>query len=213
MRTFINTPFSATYALSSHNEYNVYNYYCDNGLSTGGITYTLLDGAGNVYVQTYLTMTVTNTGITLNLNTQNSAFASAVPYTHSIKQCLTYYPTNCVTKTFTVILDPDCSLIAFNSINPKKLQETFQVGQATVTYPITFQTTFDPSGPQSCVYPHYWQVMVDGVDRTNNLPTWLTVTLSNMAISSSSAADVGIHVIKIYGFLKKVPIFPTNLLT
>ncbi len=49
MRTYINTAVSATYDLSSHNEYNVYNYYCDNALSTGGITYTLLDGAGLVY--------------------------------------------------------------------------------------------------------------------------------------------------------------------
>ena len=85
-------------------------------------------------------MTVTTTGILLTLNTLNPAYASVVPYNHSIKQCLTYYPTNCITQDFTATLDPDCSVTAYNSINAPKLQETYQVGQATVFYPITFQT-------------------------------------------------------------------------
>jgi hypothetical protein len=51
MPAYINTPaVSPPYALSTHNEFNIYNYYCDNGISTGGITHTLEDGAGNVYV-------------------------------------------------------------------------------------------------------------------------------------------------------------------
>ncbi len=83
-------------------------------------------------------MTVTTTGILLTLNTLNPAYASTVPYAHSIKQCLTYYPTNCITIPFTATLDPDCSVKAYDSINPPKLQETYQVGQATVFYPITF---------------------------------------------------------------------------
>ena len=85
-------------------------------------------------------MTVTTTGILLTLNTLNPTYASVVPYNHSIKQCLTYYPTNCITKDFTATLDPDCSVTAYNSINDPKLQETYQVGQATVFYPITFET-------------------------------------------------------------------------
>ena len=59
---------------------------------------------------------------------------------------------------------------------------------------------------------YYWQVMVDGVDRTNNMPAWLTTTQTQMAITSSSSADVGKHVIKIYSFIDKNPVFPTNLL-
>jgi hypothetical protein len=55
--------------------------------------------------------------------------------------------------------------------------------------------------------------MVDGVDRTNNMPAWLTTTQTQMAITSSSSADVGKHVIEIYGFIDKNPVFPTNLLT
>ena len=83
-------------------------------------------------------MTVTTTGILLTLNTLNPAYASGDPYKHSIKQCLTYYPTNCISKVFTATLDPDCSVTAFNSINAPLLQETYQVGQVTKTYPITF---------------------------------------------------------------------------
>ena len=55
--------------------------------------------------------------------------------------------------------------------------------------------------------------MVDGVDRTSSMPAWLTTTLTSMAISSSSSADVGKHDIKVYSFLDKVPVFPTNLNT
>jgi hypothetical protein len=55
--------------------------------------------------------------------------------------------------------------------------------------------------------------MVDGVDRTNNMPVWLTTTLTQMAITSSSSADVGKYVIKIFGFIDKIPVFPTNLIT
>jgi hypothetical protein len=55
--------------------------------------------------------------------------------------------------------------------------------------------------------------MVDGVNRTNNMPDWLTVTLTSMTISSFSSADVGKHEIKVYSFLDKVPVFPTNLTT
>jgi hypothetical protein len=83
-------------------------------------------------------MTVTTTGILLTLNTLNPAYASVFPYNHSIKQCLTYYPTNCISKVFTATLDPDCSVTAFNSIDAPLLQETYQVGQVTKTYPITF---------------------------------------------------------------------------
>lgn len=123
MQTYINQFVSASYALSVHDEYGFYNHYCDNGLPTGGITYTLLDGGGLPSVQAYLTMTVTTSGLTLAVITTNPALANT--YAHSIKQCLTYYPTNCITKSFTVTLSPDCIVTYFNSINPPLLQETY----------------------------------------------------------------------------------------
>ena len=67
MRTYINTPKKFSYSLMQHDEYNVYNYYCDNGSSTGGLTYSLLDGAGLPSTQAYLVMTVGATGIGFRL--------------------------------------------------------------------------------------------------------------------------------------------------
>ena len=112
-----------------HDEYNVYNYYCDNGISTGGIIHTLLDGVGNVYVETYLTMAVTTLGVTLTVYSYDLAAASAVPYAHFMQSCLTYSPTNCIKMSFTVTLNADCVVTSYNSVNVPKLQETYQVGQ------------------------------------------------------------------------------------
>lgn len=52
--------------------------------------------------------------------------------------------------------------------------------------------------------------MVNGVDRTNSMPAWLSTTLTSMTINSFSSADVGTHVIQVYGLIDKVPVFPPD---
>lgn len=95
MRTYINTPLLFSYGLMQHNEYNVYSYYCDNGLSTGGLTYSLLDGSGLPSSQVYLVMTVGATGIRFRLFTNQAALATDVqvppnPYNFIFRTCLTW---------------------------------------------------------------------------------------------------------------------------
>jgi hypothetical protein len=86
------------------------------------------------------------------------------------------------------------------------------VGQAAVTYPINFQVI---ETPPTCVYPSHWLVMIDGVDRTNSMPTWLTISvggyIGSMVIYSSSTRDVGKYHIKIYSFLEKIPVYPASI--
>ena len=74
-------------------------------------------------------MAVTTLGVTLTVYSNDPAAASAVPYEHFLQSCLTYYPTNCIKKFFTVTLNSDCVVTSYNSINVPKLQETYQVGQ------------------------------------------------------------------------------------
>ena len=57
--------------------------------------------------------------------------------------------------------------------------------------------------------------MVDGVDRTSSMPTWLTISAGgstgSIVIVSSSSRDVGKYHIKIYSFIEKIPVYPTSI--
>jgi hypothetical protein len=71
MQTYLNTPFTRDHVPLSHNEFTIFNYYCEKGLTNVGIYYQLTKNDNSPFAQTFLKMTVSLNSINFYILSTN----------------------------------------------------------------------------------------------------------------------------------------------